>query len=707
MYAQPYPHYTGTYRPYQCPPLPAEPPALPSMSTIALQDIVQGQQQATNGLVTLLSNERTTAETNTREHKQQLANLTSLSSNFLSFMPDVEQKFLALESSIRSNCSNPENADLQARVKDMVEVVANLGRIAEGFACSTGLRLVPNLAPNPPWAWVQANNAQPLQQDPTSFSASFTQAPRLFPAAIPNSSRSSVFAHSTGPARSVHWPSDLDVPSSSWGAPLPDPCGNFPVNFCGLRNSRSSLSCGTRPSVYAPHPPFHYAPTVSDQSLPPSSPVPGGGQYRPFMSPCRSPSPSMTPPILRPSSPLTPVPHSPPTLSCSRTESVVGSIRRTSLSPITERTSPSSAVPPPPAFGRTPANGPSPSTSSVETFSTPSHVMLNPPSVPQSRFSVSTAPRSDSVVAQQSGGQMPPNWFDMVYPRYSPPSISSADDYTIPSPTSVEVPNLRPGADNVRWSSLFPSAPIVVERPTECNLLLRTGTPEESVSSPMSSPARSVISYGTKSSIPSEPMTPVSGVSGELVPAPNKPTTDNVDTPKSASPDTVVLSTPTLPSATATASTSTAITPSPARNPLAIQLVSFFFDTIQRLYKVPTTVDLSYGGFEVTFKTDSIAWTSALHDALQSMRDADADADGDRRMFEIMPAPANAALHRYIKDLARVRMDLAALSEEDTAVAQLALRVVAEQETAQGWMRRVCETAGALSIAYPTFSPRK
>lgn len=109
----------------------------------------------------------------------------------------------------------------------------------------------------------------------------------------------------------------------------------------------------------------------------------------------------------------------------------------------------------------------------------------------------------------------------------------------------------------------------------------------------------------------------------------------------------------------------------------------------------------------MTFKTDSIAWTSALHDALQSMRDADADADGDRRMFEIMPAPANAALHRYIKDLARVRMDLAALSEEDTAVAQLALRVVAEQETAQGWMRRVCEAAGALSIADPAFSPRK
>jgi len=200
-------------------------------------------------------------------------------------------------------------------------------------------------------------------------------------------------------------------------------------------------------------------------------------------------------------------------------------------------------------------------------------------------------------------------------------------------------------------------------------------------------------------------MTPVSGVSGELIPSPNKPTTDKVDTPKSASPDTVVLSTPPLPNATASTSSPVAA-PAQARNPLAIQLVSFFFDTIQRLFKVPTSIDLSYGGFEVSFTTDSIAWTDAFHDALHSMRDADA-ADGDRRMFEIMPAPANAALHRYIKDLARVRMDLAALSEDDTAVAQLVLRVVAEQETAQSWMRRVCEAAGALSIADPAFSPRK
>jgi hypothetical protein len=32
---------------------------------------------------------------------------------------------------------------LQAQVKDTVKVVTNVGRIAKGFACSIGLRLVP------------------------------------------------------------------------------------------------------------------------------------------------------------------------------------------------------------------------------------------------------------------------------------------------------------------------------------------------------------------------------------------------------------------------------------------------------------------------------------------------------------------------------------------------------------------------------------
>ena len=73
----------------------------------------------------------------------KLSNPTSLSQHFLMYMPDVEQKYSTLESSIRANCSNPDNAKLQAQLKDMLEVVANRGRIAEGFACSTGLRLIP------------------------------------------------------------------------------------------------------------------------------------------------------------------------------------------------------------------------------------------------------------------------------------------------------------------------------------------------------------------------------------------------------------------------------------------------------------------------------------------------------------------------------------------------------------------------------------
>ncbi|KAF8268032.1 hypothetical protein EI94DRAFT_1800947 [Lactarius quietus] len=43
----------------------------------------------------------------------------------------------------RCRAEIPKNAKLQAQFKDMVEVVANVGRIAKGFACSTGLRLVP------------------------------------------------------------------------------------------------------------------------------------------------------------------------------------------------------------------------------------------------------------------------------------------------------------------------------------------------------------------------------------------------------------------------------------------------------------------------------------------------------------------------------------------------------------------------------------
>jgi hypothetical protein len=93
-------------------------------------------------------------------------------------------------------------------------------------------------------------------------------------AVIPNSSLSSVFAHSTGPVRSVHWPSDLDVPTTSWSAPWSsDPY--FPVHF-GTNTpwaSRSTLSSGM--GVHAvpgprPFPIPVYTPTASEPSPLPS-----------------------------------------------------------------------------------------------------------------------------------------------------------------------------------------------------------------------------------------------------------------------------------------------------------------------------------------------------------------------------------------------------------------------------------------------------
>ena len=193
-------------------------------------------------------------------------------------------------------------------------------------------------------------------------------------------------------------------------------------------------------------------------------------------------------------------------------------------------------------------------------------------------------------------------------------------------------------------------------------------------------------------------MTPMSHVSsGELIPAPNKPTTDKVtETPK-ASP------------ATATASTSTAVTVTPTsslpRNPLAIQLVSFFFDNIQRIFKVPTSVDLTHRGYEVTFSTESIAWPN---DPVPDKPDPNANEE-DRRVFEIMAAPANAALHRYIKDLEHVRTELAALKtdEEDEVVKKLKTRVMDQQVMVTCWTIRVCKAAGELGIADPAFSLRK
>ena len=106
---------------------------------MALQDIVEGQQRAMNGLGSLLSQERISNERSTRDNKQQLTNLVTLSQNLLSFIPDVEQKFSSLEGFIHSNCAIAGDPELQDRVNDMVQVITNLRRIAESFACSTGL----------------------------------------------------------------------------------------------------------------------------------------------------------------------------------------------------------------------------------------------------------------------------------------------------------------------------------------------------------------------------------------------------------------------------------------------------------------------------------------------------------------------------------------------------------------------------------------
>lgn len=187
-------------------------------------------------------------------------------------------------------------------------------------------------------------------------------------------------------------------------------------------------------------------------------------------------------------------------------------------------------------------------------------------------------------------------------------------------------------------------------------------------------------------------------------------TTDIVDSPKAA--DDPVLSSVTATSVGGLAqvgpSTSNVSSNSSLpRNQLAIQLVSFFFESVQRIFRVPASVDLSYKGFEVSFSTTSVPWNDT------SVVDMLSDEHGEHdRTFEFMPAPSNAVLHRYIRDLARVRMDLAVMQageneSRDQAVVQLELRVKAEQEATQNWVKRVCKAAGALSIVDPAFSPRK
>jgi hypothetical protein len=125
-------------------------------------------------------------------------------------------------------------------------------------------------------------------------------------------------------------------------------------------------------------------PTPSDPSSPPT---PMANRFGPC-SPAPSPqvqSGRRSFPFAIPVESLYPRPSSPPASTPSQTESVVGSLYRTQLSPIDESRTSSPNVPPPPAFGRTPNGGPSPSTSTVETLSTPPGVIASPANASQAR----------------------------------------------------------------------------------------------------------------------------------------------------------------------------------------------------------------------------------------------------------------------------------------------------------------------------------
>ena len=130
-------------------------------------------------------------------------------------------------------------------------------------------------------------------------------------------------------------------------------------------------------------------------------------------------------------------------------------------------------------------------------------------------------------------------------------------------------------------------------------------------------------------------MTPLSRASGELIEAtPTKLTTDGVGKSKGSEDLTLSLATGGA-HAGAAAFTSGVPSDSTHRN-LAIQLVSFFFESIQRIFKVLISADLSYKGFEVSFSTASIPWNDAF---VVDKRSEDEDSEQDRN-FEMMPAPS-------------------------------------------------------------------
>lgn len=340
-------------------------------------------------------------------------------------------------------------------------------------------------APNQ-WAWVPSSSGTPpLQQDHTPFSATFPQAPHIFPTAIPNSTRSSAFAHSN-PARSVHWPSDLDAPATSCSTPWSDPYSSGPYGAALPAFSRISLGgvrgfSGTSPVTIRP--PSYLPPTFSDQSSPLT---PMADRF----GPPPIPAPQMPACLSRPHSiPVMEFPHVQRTVSSPQpastqcqtpsVESVVGSLRRAQLSPISESRTPSPAGPPLPAFSCTARGGPSPSTSTVDTIYpsySPNAPVLN---LPQPSFVTTSRVRSDLAVPNDPTRQ---SLLDMIN-LSEPSSITS-------SPPRVEIPPSR-SVESIHWSSLFPSAPVLVPPP----LLASVSSFDETISTPSVSPQQRIICY--------------------------------------------------------------------------------------------------------------------------------------------------------------------------------------------------------------------
>jgi hypothetical protein len=345
------------------------------------------------------------------------------------------------------------------------------------------------------WSWIPgpepaSTGTPPPQQDHTSFSTTFPQAPHIFPTTIPNSTRSSVFTHSN-PARSVHWPSDLDAPPTSCPAPWSDSYSSGPYGPGNASSAFSRISLGGVRGLTSPTtirvPPSYMTSTLSDQTSPlismtdrvgpapaPTPQIPVSRRSRSFSIPVME-----SPHVQRTVS--SPQPASTPCQTPS-VESVVGSLRRTQLSPISESRTPSPAVHPLPAFGCTPLGGPSLSTSTIETTSTPSGLIPPPLNVPQASLVATSRVRSDLGVPNDPTRQ---SLLDMI--NLSEPSSNAS------SPPRVEIPPSR-SVEAIRWSSLFPSAPVLVPSP----LLASVSSFDETVTSPSSpsvSPSQPIICY--------------------------------------------------------------------------------------------------------------------------------------------------------------------------------------------------------------------